>query len=283
MHVLSTAALIAALSAAVSPIAAHAGNLLDLSVIDRDNGRTLPTYRDHGKLYVAGTPGHRYSVRLTNRSGGRVLAVLSVDGVNAVTGATANPDQTGYVLDAWQSTDIAGWRKSNDEIAQFNFTALPSSYAARTGRPANVGVIGVAVFAERAPVYREREADIARAEAPPPPMSSSANDAAAQPAMPAGAASTPAPASARKAAPAERMSGGLARSEDKLGTGHGAREYSHVDNVDFERATRDPAERISIWYDSYDNLVADGIINRPIARRDADPFPNGFVPDPPAR
>ena len=132
MRVLSTAALIAALMAAVSPVAALAGNLLDLSVIDRDSGRSLPTYRDHGKLYVAGTPGHRYSVRMTNRSAGRVLAVLSVDGVNAVTGATANPDQTGYVLDAWQSTDIAGWRKSSDEIAQFKASSPPPSSCAAT-------------------------------------------------------------------------------------------------------------------------------------------------------
>jgi hypothetical protein len=92
---------------------ARAGNLIDLAVVDRDSGQTLPTYTSGGKLYVAGTPGHRYSVRLTNRSGSRVLAVLSVDGVNAVSGQTANPDQTGYVLDAWQSTEIAGWRKTS--------------------------------------------------------------------------------------------------------------------------------------------------------------------------
>jgi len=41
------------------------------------------------------------------------------------------------------------WRKSADEVAAFTFTASPNSYAARTGRPANVGVIGVAVFRER--------------------------------------------------------------------------------------------------------------------------------------
>jgi len=40
---------------------------------------------------------------------------------------------------------------------------------------------------------------------------------------------------------------------------------------------------VSIYYDSYRNLVAQGIIERPIARQDPQPFPNGFVPDPPAR
>jgi len=263
---------------ATTSATACAGSLLDLSVVDRDTGETLRTYRDHGKLYVAGTPGHRYSVRLSNRTGGRVLTVLSVDGVNAVTGQTASPDQSGYVLDPWESTEIAGWRKSNDEIAQFNFTALPDSYAARTGRPANVGVIGVAVFTERAPVWRERDDEIARAEPPAPMKDSSANRA-----QDSASAGAPAPASAPSEKQAESRIGALAKSEERLGTGHGAREYSHVDNTTFERATRYPAEQLSIWYDSYRNLVAQGIIERPIARRDPQPFPNGFVPDPPSR
>jgi len=263
---------------ATTSATACAGSLLDLSVVDRDTGETLRTYRDHGKLYVAGTPGHRYSVRLSNRTGGRVLTVLSVDGVNAVTGQTASPDQSGYVLDPWESTEIAGWRKSNDEIAQFNFTALPDSYAARTGRPANVGVIGVAVFTERAPVWRERDDEIARAEPPAPMKDSSANRA-----QDSASAGAPAPAAAPSEKQAESRVGALAKSEERLGTGHGAREYSHVDNTTFERATRYPAEQLSIWYDSYRNLVAQGIIERPIARRDPQPFPNGFVPDPPSR
>lgn len=278
MRALLCTALIALTAAA--PL--RAGSLLDLAVVDRDTGETLRTYQDRGKLYVAGTPGHRYSVRLNNRSGGRVLAVLSVDGVNAVTGQTASPDQSGYVLDAWESTEIAGWRKSNDEIAQFNFTALPDSYAARTGRPANVGVIGVAVFAERVPVWRERRDEIARASQP-----SSANEAEsrAQDSM-AGAAAPAKPASAPAPMQSEAQSADKARSmakSERLGTGHGAREYSHVDNTTFERASRRPAEQLAIYYDSYRNLVSQGIIERPIARQDPQPFPNNYVPDPPAR
>ena len=36
---------------------------------------------------------------MTNRTGARVLTVLSVDGVNAITGQTASPNQSGYVLE----------------------------------------------------------------------------------------------------------------------------------------------------------------------------------------
>src|SRR5262249_54451873 len=129
--------------------AAKGGSIVDVTVIDRDTGSTLSPYRQDGKLYVAGTPGHRYAVRMYNRTGARVLTVLSDDGVNAITGQNANPDQSGYVLAPYESLEVDGWRKNMSEIAQFNFTALDNSYAARTGRPNNVGVIGVAVFRER--------------------------------------------------------------------------------------------------------------------------------------
>src|SRR5687767_12527299 len=146
-----TAVLIAAIASA--PLAAQP--LVQIEVVDRDTGEWLPEYRHRGQGWIAGTPGHRYGVRLTNATAERVLVVLSIDGVNAVTGETAHPSQTGYVLAPWQSTEIAGWRKSLDDIAQFVFTDLPHSYAARTGRPDNVGTIGVAVFHERHryPVY----------------------------------------------------------------------------------------------------------------------------------
>jgi len=247
-----------ALLAASVAAPARAGQWLDLSIVDRDTGATLPTYADRGRLYVAGTPGHRYAVRLANRSGGRVLAVLSVDGVNAVSGQTASPEQTGYVLDPGESTEIAGWRKNLNEIAQFTFTALPDSYAARTGRPANVGVVGVAVFTERAPP-RPRDEIAAQAPAPAPAQSKQA-----------------------PAAEAERALAGAPRAE-RLGTGHGAREYAPVGTTAFERASSRPAETVTVWYDSYANLVARGVIARPVAQDEPRPFPGAFVPDPPAR
>jgi len=272
MRTLLCAALLAATAAVAAP--ARAGNLLDLAVVDRDTGSTLPTYSRHGKLYVAGTPGHRYAVRLTNRSGGRVLAVLSVDGVNAVSGETASADQTGYVLDAWESTQIAGWRKNLDEIAQFNFTALPDSYAARTGRPANVGVIGVAVFTERM-AYRPPHDEIARSKRPEPSRAAPAEaesraGSAADSSLADAASPVVQPAPAAKSARQER-----------LGTGHGDREYARVDTTRFVRASRQPAETVAVWYDSYRNLVAQGVIRKPQRPHEPQPFPNAFVPDPP--
>ena len=125
----------AATTACSSPPAAALGSLVDMQIVDRSRGDTLSTWRHRGASYVAGRPGDRYAVRLTNRSSGRVLVVLSVDGVNAVSGETAAVSQTGYVLAPYQSAEITGWRKTYSEAAAFYFTALPDSYASRTGRP----------------------------------------------------------------------------------------------------------------------------------------------------
>src|SRR5262245_57819613 len=144
---------VATLIASFACAPAHAGSLANLEVYDRTAGQTLPIYEHEGRLYVAGEPRHQYELRVRNSSNGRVLAVTSVDGVNVITGETAAQEQSGYVLGRWDSVRIEGWRKSLDEVATFYFTKLADSYAARTGRPRDVGVIGVALFRERRPYY----------------------------------------------------------------------------------------------------------------------------------
>jgi hypothetical protein len=215
-------------------------------------------------------------VRLTNRTAARVLVVLSVDGVNAVSGESAAVGQTGYVLAPYQTADITGWRKSYAEAAAFYFTALPDSYAARTGRPDNVGVIGAAVFRERAP-----EPPLGRWSEPAPPL---AKEGAASSRM---EAERQAPAAAAADAVAAEKSaprrGGpeLAQRDDrKLGTGHGEREYAPTTETRFERASSSPAEIVQVRYDSVQNLLAMGVIPRPRPiPRQPDAFPS-FVPDP---
>ena len=142
---------------------ASAGSLVDLAVVNRATGERIPVYAHRGRFYVPGAAGAKYSLVISNKTGERVLAVTSVDGVNVITGETANPAQSGYVLDPWGSVAISGWRKSMSEVAAFVFTSLPDSYAARTDRPGNVGVIGVAVFREYHP---PRPPSMSRQEAP---------------------------------------------------------------------------------------------------------------------
>jgi hypothetical protein len=252
------------------------GQLADVSITDRDTGETLKAHRYRGEYWVAGRPGAHYAINIRSQHGQRLLAVTSVDGINVITGDTARFDQRGYVFDPYVGYDIAGWRKSSQQIAAFEFTSIPKSYAARTGRPDHVGVIGVALFRERVPVaYLEDDYDRAQPVSPAPVAKSAAgaaNESAAQDSSSASAA----PQSERR----ERM----ARAPS-LGTGHGRRESSVVTHVDFVREQREPNEIIRIRYDSYSNLLAMGVIKRsPPAQRWPRAFPDeaqlGYVPDP---
>jgi hypothetical protein len=144
------------LSACASTPAPAVGRLVDVSIYDRTEQRTLPVYRHQGRCYVAGKPGNEYQVIVRNRSGGDVLGVVSVDGVNVVTGETAAPSQSGYIVARGDSLEIKGWRKSLQQVAAFYFTSHGDAYATRTGRGDNVGVIGVALFRRKpAPVMME--------------------------------------------------------------------------------------------------------------------------------
>jgi hypothetical protein len=229
----------AAMALALSTQALAVGSLADVTVFDRSEGRQLPVVWHEGRAYVVGKPGNEYQLSVRNRQGAEVLAVMSVDGVNVVTGETAHPMQSGYVLGPWSGVDVKGWRKDLSRTAAFYFTELTDSYAARTGRPENVGVIGVALYRKKVQTLQ--------------PFSQIA------PAPSRGAAQDP------------------AKSAEFLGTGHGRSEVSHARQVEFERATANPAEFITIHYDSYRNLAALGVLRE--SPKHPRPFP-GFAPDP---
>ena len=142
--------LLAVVALVTSTCAQANGSLVDLSVYDRTEGRRLPVYWHDGRAYIAGKPGNEYQVSLRSRHSQETLAVVSVDGINVITGETAHPSQSGYVLAARGSLDILGWRKNLSQTAAFYFTSLPDSYAARTVRPDDAGVIGVALFRRKA-------------------------------------------------------------------------------------------------------------------------------------
>jgi hypothetical protein len=255
-----------------------------LTVVNRETGQTLRTWRHHGRLFVAGEPGARYGLRVTNHTDGRVLVVMSVDGVNILTGETADYGQRGYVLNPYGSTEVTGWRKSNSEVAAFAFAPLSQSYAARTGRPTDVGVIGMAVFRERvAEPPSMVEAPVPRPEWREQARRGGLGDGAR--AVPAPSAMPAPPPSASRSSPADGL---LARrDEEKLGTAHGAREWSVVSETAFERATPFPWRIRRIEYDTYAHLLASGVIPpSPYAEYRPRPFPRhpdgaGFVPDPP--
>jgi hypothetical protein len=239
------------------------GRRADVSIIDRDSGTTLQPYYWRGEYWVAGKPGAHYAIEIRSRLGERLLAVTSVDGINVISGETAGWGQTGYVFGAFERYQITGWRKSDAQVAAFTFTDSQGSYAERTGRPANIGVVGVALFREQPP------------RPPEPPMIAQS---------PLESDSAEAGKSAGNAARESRSM--PAAPAAKLGTGHGEREYSSVTRTEFVRMQNSPDEIIRIHYDSFDNLLAMGIVRRPRpVPQNTDPFPaspeQAYVADPP--
>ena len=250
---------------------AHAvGSLADVSIYDRNEGRELPIYFHNGKYYVAGKPGNEYQITLRSQSARDVLGVVSVDGVNVVSGETATPNQSGYMLTPSQQTEVKGWRKSTDRVARFYFTELPDSYAARTDRPDDVGVIGVAVFRSKQYDPPTHDYDYRPYENggrfPEESRRYGGPDSKAQ----------------AQSAPSYESNRRVPQADDKLGTGHGRNERDEVRRVEFERESNRPNEVITIYYDSYRNLVAAGIVptERHAHRHVPRAFPGEFVPDP---
>ncbi len=290
---LGTLCISALLCAFTSQPALAVGRLADITVIDRNTGASLPVYSHRGEYWVAGTPGARYAVAVQSRHGQRLLAVPAVDGINVLSGQTAAWNQTGYVFTGYSNYQITGWRKSNSEVAAFEFSSLGDSYAGLTGRPANVGVIGVALFKEKqVPVSRDDQEFSKNEGAWPSGRSKSiaspasrnadrASNEAAESASPGNSAS--ANESARRSAP---------QAAAKLGTAHGQRESSVVSQTAFERQQTQPDEVVLIRYDSRANLVALGVIRVPpvLPAPNAPNAPNAFpdsatayVPDPSQR
>jgi hypothetical protein len=272
---LATARVVAATLLAASiatSFQASAGNLVDVEVLARA-GRyqqaQLPSYYFGGQEYVEGVSGQEFRVRLNNRSGERVLVVLSVDGINAISGQNANVQQTGYVLNPYQSLDVDGWRKSANRTAAFYFTNIGDSYGARTGRPDNVGVIGAAVFREQraygyqAPPQIDYEYGRNQDKSYEPNRSADAGSGAVAESKSLGR--MPAPSSA------------------PLGAGHGRNEYSPSMQVRFEREGY-VYETVNVRYDSRQNLIAMGVIPRDYGHygyNEPQAFPErGYAPDP---
>lgn len=206
-----------------------------------------------GFAYLGGIDQHPYELMVRNNTARRVLAVVSVDGINVVTGESAAVNQSGYVVGPYSDVSIGGWRKSLSEVARFVFSAPERSYANRTGRAANVGVIGVAVFNEYEPPRHQDHKSHQKME------NSAAESDRSTPSLP---------------------------SSPGLGTEHGQREASVATTTQFRRASSQPVEVLELKYDTLPNLERMGVAQRQInpARRPTGPTPfpaNGFVPDPP--
>lgn len=113
------------------------------------NGKPVDEYLHDSKTFLEGKEGTEFSLRLRNRTGRRALFVPTIDGLSVMDGKEASFDSQGYIVNAYSSETIDGWRTSDDKVAKFFFAAVKESYAVKTGKGDNVGVIGCAVFEEK--------------------------------------------------------------------------------------------------------------------------------------
>lgn len=113
------------------------------------DGKQVKEYNKYGNIYIESKFGTEYSIKLKNNTYKRVLAIVSIDGINTISGEIAKPDSTGYVINAYNSVEIKGYRENNDGGGRFRFTEKNSGYAKTIdGTGINSGVIGVMFTAE---------------------------------------------------------------------------------------------------------------------------------------
>jgi hypothetical protein len=135
--------------------ALHAlGGAVEISMVDA-SGRPFSALRHGDRVVAMGDPGERYSLLVHNRSGERFEVVATVDGLDVLDGEDGSLAKRGYLVSAYSSVMIDGFRRSDAEVAAFRLGDVARSYAASKGKARNVGVIGIALFDERQPpAYR---------------------------------------------------------------------------------------------------------------------------------
>jgi hypothetical protein len=234
--------------------------------IDGRPASLFPAPDGSGRYYLEACAGSRYAVALANRTGERGGVVLTVDGLNAISGARDTGRGRMYVLDPWQSTSVQGWRTSLQDVRQFTFVDERRSYATRTGQAnEKMGWIEVAVYRERRPFVQatpyaepwrsrpaEEPAKRGRDQAPAAPEARTARDEA-------GAA----PSSESDA----KLEQGSSRARSYPGTGWGDRAHDPVVLVSFDPQP-EPSERLTLRYEYRPALVALGVLPPRVSARD---------------
>jgi hypothetical protein len=74
------------------------------------NGRPVREYYHNGQFYIEARENYEYSIKLKNHSHKKIMAVLSVDGIDVLKGKSATDAESGYIINPYSSTEIKGYR-----------------------------------------------------------------------------------------------------------------------------------------------------------------------------
>lgn len=228
------------------------------------HGDEVRKYFHDGKYYVEGKKGSEFSVRLQNKTGKRVLAVLTVDGLSAITGQTGSFESTGYILDPWQGATIPGWRLNDKEVARFGFERGDKSYASSKGTGRHNGVIGCAFFYEKEfwPKVTIRDLGDSFPKGPFWENNSKWTSTSNNDNLLRGEIQNYNMQSKGSSANLNMVSyvaSSAASSNSSLGTAFGGRSDHRVTSVAFERASEYPVEVLTIYYDDRKGLLNRGL------------------------
>lgn len=225
------------------------------------HGSSAKEYYHKGNYYIEGKEGTRFSIRMRNNSNGQVLFVPTVDGLSIINGKEASFKSSGYIVGAYDSLTISGWRTSDDNVSEFYFSSPTESYAGKMKTASNLGVIGCAVFKEknRQPIISQTIV-IEKGHRCTPFCLCTLNTLSGTVNIPAWNS----PLSAVVMCASNNTGGSFQTSavsatcKGGLGTGFGEDKYSPVVTVEFEKESF-PSETFSIFYDTRKNLEEQGI------------------------
>ena len=114
------------------------------------NNSPVRQHNHNGNTYIEARAGTEYSIKIKNSDHNRKLVVITVDGVNVITGEP-QPESIGqgYIVRAYDSLDIKGFRKDMSSVGAFKFCKSGGSYCNEKGLKGNNGVIGVRIYDEK--------------------------------------------------------------------------------------------------------------------------------------
>lgn len=236
-----------------------------------DNGSHYSIYpvtqrhlKNEYRAYVEALNGENYSLKIRNHSNKRLGLVIAVDGRNIISGkkSTLKHNENMYILGPYETQSYSGWRTSSRDIHRFYFTEADNSYANALDDDSAMGVIALAVYEEKQPLFTRQK-----------------KKSSAKPSM-----QTP---SRSQESGAARDSVLADHAEKEAGTGFGEHQTSHVRHVHFN-AKRYPLSKNYYKYEWRETLCQKNIIDCGYHRHEKknrfwpqDVYEVGFAPYPP--
>ena len=113
------------------------------------NGKPIKQHQHEGKTFIEARVNTEYTIKVKNSSGKRKLAVITVDGLNVISGNPhSDTDRQGYIVGAYDSLEVKGFRKDMKSVGAFKFCQAGGSYCNEKGLKGNNGIIGIRVYDE---------------------------------------------------------------------------------------------------------------------------------------